>query len=206
MNTGTILDIAMHHSDKIILRAQQGDRDAFNKLVSLWYKRIYNFAHKYFNDHDLASEIAQKTFISLYQNLTSMRDMTRFKSWIYTIALNKCREEERMSGRRAKVIVISKDGEEQSAQVHDDQQNRPDQTVIRKELSELLLAVLAQLADEQREVIIMKEYEGLKFREIAEILGISENTVKSRLYYGFKHLKKILEQKEEYKEIIRHET
>ena len=58
MSTATLLDIAMSHSENMIERAKLGDRSAFNKLVSLWYKRIYNFSLKYFNDHDHASDAA----------------------------------------------------------------------------------------------------------------------------------------------------
>lgn len=206
MNSGTLLDIAMNHSDKIILRAQQGDRGAFNKLVSLWYKRIYNFAFKYFNDHDLASEVAQGTFISLFKSLSGLRDIEKFKSWIYTIALNKCREEERSAGSRSRVVVLPNEAQEHYVDnVQEDIRRQPDAALIRNELSEIVLSALKTLSEEQREVIIMKEYEGLKFREIAEIIGVSENTIKSRLYYGFKNLRSTLEKEEKFNEIIRDE-
>jgi RNA polymerase sigma-70 factor (ECF subfamily) len=72
-------------------------------------------------------------------------------------------------------------------------------------LSDILQKALLELSEEQREVVIMKEYEGLKFREIAEILNISENTVKSRMYYGLDGLKKILEKKNINKNTIGYE-
>lgn len=203
MNSGTLLDIAMNHSDKIILQAQQGDRNAFNKLVSLWYKRIYNFAFKYFNDHDMASEVAQNSFIILFKSLKNLRDITKFKSWLYTIALNKCREEERRAGNRSKLVVLGDESYQESERmVGEKEELRPDQQLMRKEASDLVLSALESISEEQREVIIMKEYEGLKFREIAEILEVSENTVKSRLYYGFSHLKKLITEKGKYKEIL----
>ena len=90
---------------------------------------------------------------------------------------------------------------EESHQRHEN----PERQLRQAELSDLLQECLMQLSEEQREVVIMKEYEGLKFREIAETLNISENTVKSRMYYGLEGLRKILEQKKITKETIGYE-
>jgi RNA polymerase sigma-70 factor (ECF subfamily) len=81
----------------------------------------------------------------------------------------------------------------------------PESQYQQAELSDILQQALFELSDEQREVVIMKEYEGLKFREIAEVLNISENTVKSRMYYGLDGLKKILERKNITKDTIGYE-
>ena len=81
----------------------------------------------------------------------------------------------------------------------------PERQLRHSELSDMLQKCLMELSVEQREVVIMKEYEGLKFREIAEALNISENTVKSRMYYGLDGLKKILERKNITKETVGYE-
>ena len=91
----TLLNIAMMHSDTLVTRAKEGDQNAQGKLVQLWYKRIYNFGYKFFMDHDLAMEVSQKTFISMCKNLSGLQDNARFKSWLYKIAVNYCREEVR---------------------------------------------------------------------------------------------------------------
>jgi len=199
MHAETLLDIAMMHSDTLILKAQQGDQNAQGKLVQLWYKRIYNFGYKFFMDHDLAMEISQKTFISMCKNVGGLQDTARFKSWLYKIAVNYCREEARKKkGSRSLSfdVVWNRDAEdsprwESSGQRHHD----PERQFQQSELSDILQTALNELSEEQREVVIMKEYEGLKFREIAEVLNISENTVKSRMYYGLDGLRKILERK-----------
>ncbi|MDH4295957.1 MAG: sigma-70 family RNA polymerase sigma factor [Cyclobacteriaceae bacterium] len=80
--------------------------------------------------------------------------------------------------------------------------DNPERQLQQRELSDVLQGALLELNNEQREVVIMKEYEGLKFREIAEVLNISENTVKSRMYYGLDGLRKILERKKITKETI----
>jgi RNA polymerase sigma-70 factor (ECF subfamily) len=209
MHAETLLDIAMMHSDTLIIRAKQGDQNAQGKLVQLWYKRIYNFGYKFFQDHDMAMEISQKTFISMCKNLASLQDTLRFKSWLYKIAVNYCREEARKNKNNRSLSfdsVWNREAEdsprwESSGQRHDN----PEKQLQQSELSELLQQALTELNEEQREVVIMKEYEGLKFREIAEVLNISENTVKSRMYYGLDGLRKILEKKKINKDTIGYE-
>ena len=205
----TLLDIAMMHSDALIQRAKQGDQNAQGRLVQLWYKRIYNFGYKFFLDHDLAMEVSQKTFISMCKNLNGLQDVGRFKSWLYTIAVNYCREEarKRKNNKALSFDVVWNREAEDSPQWESSGQrpDNPEQQFQQSELSDILQEALMELNVEQREVVIMKEYEGLKFREIAEILNISENTAKSRMYYGLDGLRKILDRKNITKETIGYE-
>ncbi len=205
----TLPNSVMMHADALLERARQGDKNAQGKLVQVWYKRIYNFAYKFFYDHDLAMEVSQKTFISMHRNLAGLQEVTRFKSWLYTIAVNYCREELRK--RKASRSVSLNDfapGESEVSykwEASSGKLDNPEKQLRHTELSDLLQQCLMELSAEQREVVIMKEYEGLKFREIAEALQISENTVKSRMYYGLDGLKKILEKKQITKEALGYE-
>lgn len=205
----TLLDIAMMHSDSLIARAREGDKNAQGRLVQLWYKRIYNFAFKFFFDHDLAMEVAQKTFISMHKNIQGLQEVSRFRSWLYTITVNYCREEirKRKSNRSSSLHDLRPGESEESYrwEVSSSRNENPERQLRHSELSDLLQQCLKELSDEQREVVIMKEYEGLKFREIAEALNISENTVKSRMYYGLEGLKRILEKRNITKETIGYE-
>jgi RNA polymerase sigma factor (sigma-70 family) len=205
----TLLDIAMMHSDALVARARGGDKNAQGKLVQMWYKRIYNFGYKFFFDHDLAMEVAQKTFISMHRNIDGLQETSRFKPWLYTIAVNYCREELRKrKATRSVSLHDLRPGESEDSYRWEESSSRrenPEKQLRHIELSDLLQQCLMELSDEQREVVIMKEYEGLKFREIAEALQISENTVKSRMYYGLDGLKKILESRNITKETIGYE-
>lgn len=205
----TLLDIAMMHSDSLLARAREGDKNAQGKVVQLWYKRIYNFGYKFFFDHDLAMEVAQKTFISMHRNLENLQDLTRFKSWLYTIAVNNCREElrKRKSKRSVSIHDLQPGEGEESYRWEESgaRHENPERQMRQNELSDLLSKCLMELSEEQREVVIMKEYEGLKFREIADVLNVSENTVKSRMYYALDGLKKILERNKITKETIGYE-
>jgi RNA polymerase sigma-70 factor (ECF subfamily) len=209
MHAKKIQDEAMMHSDSLIERARSGDRIAQGKLVQLWYKRIYNYCYKFFLDHDLAMEASQKTFISMCRNIEALQDVMRFKSWLYKIAVNCCREEARRTkGTRAVSLdqVINLDSEESPHwEKTVRKQEDPEKQFQQQELSDMLQQCLMELSNEQREVVIMKEFEGLKFREIAEALNLSENTVKSRMYYGLDALKRILEKRNITKETISYE-
>ena len=196
---GTLLDIAMTHADNLIKKAMQGNVEACNKLVHLWYKRIYNYAFKYFADHDLAMEVSQKTFIAVYHNVRNLKDPGRFKPWLYRIAVNYCREEQGSWRHKTFVPILS--DPEQHTQVPAQQENNPEAAYSHNELIIILQESLAELSEEQREVVIMREYEGLKFREIAEVLDLPENTVKSRMYYGLAALRKILIRKNIHKDL-----
>lgn len=198
----------MQHADPLIENAKKGNDKAFDKLVGLWYKRIYNYALKYFGNHDTAMDVAQKTFIVMHSKLPLLRETNSFRPWLYKIALNHCREEER---RFKKKNLTSLDDSEQQvvmevqSKVSSDINHQPDQKLHRKELAATIMECLQLLSEEQREVIIMKEYEGLKFREIAEALEISENTAKSRLYYGLKSMRKLLDKAHVTKEYYSYE-
>lgn len=197
------------HSDTLVMRAKEGDQSAQGKLMQLWYKRIYNFGYKFFMDHDLAMEVSQKTFISMCKNLPGLQDNARFKSWLYKIAVNYCREELRKKkGDRSLSfdVVWNRDAEESPKWEAGGQRiDNPESQLHKTELADILQQALSELNAEQREVVIMKEYEGLKFREIAEVLNISENTAKSRMYYGLDGLRKILDRKNINKDTIGYE-
>ena len=197
---GTLLDIAMTHADNLIKKAMQGNVEACNKLVHLWYKRIYNYAFKYFADHDIAMEVSQKTFIAVYHNVQNLKDPGKFKSWLYRIAVNYCREEQ-SSWRRKTFVSIFAGKEDHTEIPGSNRENDPEATYSHNELILILQESLAELSEEQREVVIMREYEGLKFREIAEVLDLPENTVKSRMYYGLAALRKILMKKNVHKDL-----
>ncbi len=210
MPVDTLLDIAMVHADTTIENAQRGDEKALNRLVSLWYKRIYNYVHKYHADHDIASDLAQKTFIQMFKHISKLKEADRFKPWLYRIATNLCFEESRQM-KRNKLVSIHEGGDEDDVkvkmQVLEAKGNffNPERNFQQGELAEALVAALNELSEDQRSVVIMKEYEGMKFTEIAEAMDASENTVKTWMYRGLKNLRVILEGKQITKETVHYE-
>lgn len=173
----------MEQTDQLIIRAQRGDRQALNQLFNHWYGSVYGIAYRYFGEAEPAKEVSQQTFIQVQQKLTALEDPASFRVWLYRMVVNLCHMEIRRNQTRRRhhegYGTVRPIGTAPG----------PDQLYEQREQTEMVLAALQQIPREQRTVIIMKEYEGLKFREIAEILDLSENTVKSRLYYGLKALR-----------------
>lgn len=210
MHAESLLDIAMLHSDTLIINAQKGEEKALNQLVSLWYKRIYNYVYKYCSDEDTTTEIAQQTFIAMFRSIKKLKDIDRFKPWLYRIATNFCYEESRKRKRNRTVSLTVTKGEddtEEQMEVGEAKGNlfNPERSFQQEEIKDILLSALSELSGDQRTVVIMKEYEGLKFTEIAEALNDSENTVKTRLYRGLKNLKEILERRNITRETVHYE-
>lgn len=175
---------------ELIGNFETGDMYAFNDLVDRWQKRIYNFSYQYFGSHDEAMDITQKTFIRVYHNLNSLDNNQAFDTWIYRITKNLCLDESKRAGRRR--LSSIHDLHEEAFETTSN--GKPGKNLQQKQISVMLHRALSQLPPEQRIVVIMKEYEELKFREIAEILDEPENTVKSRLYYGLKKLRQLFDE------------
>ena len=172
----------------LILHFKAGQRQAFNALVWRWQGRLYRFALRYSGDAEDARDLCQQSFIRAYRQLHRLRDPERFSTWLYQIAANLCRDH-----LRQRVQHVSLDAyEETSDRPHPALSQAADMDKV--ELRDLLNRALQTLPEEQRVVVVLKEYEGLKFREIAEVLDAPVNTVKSRLYYGLKALRKTFNQ------------
>lgn len=177
--------------EALIIRFLNGDTEAFNTLVSRWQKPIHNFVLRYACDPDQAQDLTQQTFIRAYRGLRKLDNPARFSSWLYRIALNAARDAGRSSQRHP---TVSTSDEAVANRLSVPADVLPDSAAHRRSLRDVLHRALQEIPEEQRVIVIMKEYQGLKFREIAEALELPINTVKSRLYYGLKALRKLFDQ------------
>ncbi|GAB4229633.1 MAG: RNA polymerase sigma factor RpoE [Ekhidna sp.] len=209
MQAQPVSDRRMVNAELLIEKAGQGDQHAFNQLVSLWYKRIYNYVLKTSGDIEQAGDITQRTFIAVFKYLPKLKDNGSFKPWIYRIATNFCYEEGRKKVKvRTVPFTVAKDNDEHGRIERGEAKGvmfNPERSYQQQELEHALFECLQVLPEEQRCVIVMKEYEGMKFHEIADALDTSENTIKTRLYRGLKVLKEELEKRKITKETIHYE-
>lgn len=180
------MDQKYNTDQQLIAGINRGDRMAFTKLVDQWRARVFHYALRYSNDRYFAEEVMQRVFIQVHQKLDQLRDPDKFKWWMYRIISNECLSEGRKVKRKSEVIQNT------DALPDFSDFNDPYFLYNKSERGKVVLMALQSIPAEQRQIIIMKEYEGMKFREIAEVLNESENTVKSRLYYGLKAMKNIL--------------
>jgi RNA polymerase sigma-70 factor (ECF subfamily) len=185
----------MNRSEQYLLElALQGDTACFGELIERWQRRIYGFICRYVGNTDEAQDLTQDTFTKAYRNLDRLADPERFSSWLYTIALNECR----MRFRKRRKIQLVSLPDEQSEAVPvplKDEAASPEAKLAVKEDVRVLREAFDKLPEEQREVILMKEYQDLKFHEISDILGVPLSTAKSRMYLGLKTLRKLMENK-----------
>jgi RNA polymerase sigma-70 factor (ECF subfamily) len=158
---------------KVIERVLKGDSEAFNVLVRRWEKPIYNFIVRMISDRDEAMDICQDCFMKAYRELGTLKDRDRFSAWLYRIAHNACLSRLRKTYGKTWVEL---DPDVQSS--HVPAENR---LAVEK--------ALGQLPADQREVVILKVFQSLKFDEIALIQDAPVSTVKSRLYMAFEKLR-----------------
>jgi RNA polymerase sigma-70 factor, ECF subfamily len=182
----------MSPSDEELVAAfQSGDIAAFDLLVQRWDRRIQGVVFRLVGNHEEARDVSQEAFLKAYRALGTFKKESRFSSWLYQIAVNATRDRFRRRRRRADVSLEDvDDGTEPSLR---DGGPSALQLIESRDLSRAVAAAMAELPDEQREVVILKEYEGLTFPEIAETLDVPLSTVKTRLYRGLGQLRVRLE-------------
>ena len=179
-------------SDEDLVEAfQSGDISAFDHLVRRWDRKIQGVVYRLVGNQEEARDLSQEAFLKAYRALGTFKREARFSSWLYQIALNATRD--RMRRRRRHPDVSLDEVEERPDASLRDARPSAFELIESNDLSRLVAAAMAGLPDEQREVLILKEYEGLTFPEIAETLDVPLSTVKTRLYRGLVQLRIRLE-------------
>ncbi len=180
--------------EKLMLRAGQGDKGAFNIIVRRYTSRMVNLAYQIVGDRDLAEDVAQDTFLRAYRSAARYREISKFSTWLYTIAINLCRNEL----RRRKFRTYSLEG---MAERQDDDRLRidiadettkPDLDLERKETGRLVREAVASLPEKFRTPLVLRDIQELSYEEIGEIMELPEGTVKSRINRGRLRVKEIL--------------
>lgn len=193
----------------LIERYIEGDVGAFNTLVWRWERPIFNFIIRNVGNEETAKDICQTTFIRMFKQLKKLRESDKFSPWIYRIALNLCRDEFKKKKKYHHLYLEdfrTDDGHSNYIeQMSNNDLNTPEDFYNVQQIGEILKRALMVIPEEQRVVIIMKQYQELKFTEIADILKQPINTIKSRLYYGLGALRKILEESKLNKEVLLNE-
>ncbi|MCH8568743.1 MAG: RNA polymerase sigma factor [Balneolales bacterium] len=187
--------LSSNTDEQLVTRYTEGCDEAFNEIVERWRQPLHQFALRLTGNPDDASELLQRTFIKAYQKLGTLDQKNRLKAWLFQVLMNQFRDFQRNSSReKVKREAMQAEAVHQSQTVNYSSQNseNPESNLQQLQRKKLLREAMEQLSEEQRSVLLLKEFQGLSFPEIAELLNIPENTAKSRLYYSFKALAGIL--------------
>jgi RNA polymerase sigma-70 factor (ECF subfamily) len=177
--------------EELVARSIRGDADSFNQLILRWERPIYALAYRTIGREEDARDVCQETFLRAFRALPGFRGQAKFSSWLYRIALNLCRDWMRRE-RRAPIAQPPEDVDLMELAAAVEPAESIEALVIRRDLSRIVEQAMAALPEEQRTAIVLKEYHGLTFQEIADLVGCPLSTVKTRLYQGLTVLRRDL--------------
>lgn len=167
---------------ELVERSQEGDHQAFRILVERYEARIYTLAYSIIGDRELARDATQEAFLKAYQALSRFREKSTFYTWLYRISLNVCLDTARKENRGVEIDSLdTMTGLKDIVPGFLFDSEAPSGKVEQEELSQIIQSVLNTLSSDHRTMVVLKDIEGLSQEEIAETIGCSVGTVKSRL-------------------------
>jgi len=179
--------------EELVDRAVKGDRGAFRELFERYRQRAYRVAYRFLGNHSDALDVVQEAFIKAYRALGGFERRAKFRTWLMRIVTNTSLDRRRSRSSRSAATLSDEiiESTSEESQPHR-RRETPLEQMEYSELREALNRALEQVSEAHRTVFVLHTEEGLTYREIAEVLDISEGTVMSRLYHARKNLQKIL--------------
>jgi RNA polymerase sigma-70 factor (ECF subfamily) len=167
------------------------DPQAFARLVERWQRPIQGLCTRMIGDPHRGEDLAQETFARLFARRKNYEPTGKFSTFLWRMALNICYDELRKLKRRGEFSLDAHDDDSSPFDLEADGPG-PDAQMVDGERADAVRRALVQLAEPYRVVVVLRHYEGLKFREIGDVLGIPEGTVKSRMSEALSQLSRIL--------------
>ncbi len=194
------MNAASRTDEELMQSFQTGDADAFRVLFEKYKTPIFAFLFRRCGNRDTASDLAQDVFTRLVKSADSFRHQSKFSTWIYTIARNAVVDNVRKARHRNHASLEDsreKDGPRLGDRLAGDSPE-PDRSAMTRRLREDLVEAINTLPEDQREVFLLREYHGMPFQEISEVVGAKIGTVKSRMRYALEALRRDLDFYENY--------
>jgi RNA polymerase sigma-70 factor (ECF subfamily) len=181
----------------LIERIRRGDRQAFRVLVDRYQRRVYTLALGFVRDPDEARDVSQEAFLKVYRHLDTFHGQSNFYTWLYRITVNLCIDLRRKAGRGNQSEFDERIAHEEAGSPADQispgrLRFDPAKALHNRELRERLNTALEQLSETHRSVLLLREVEGLSYKEIAEVLECPEGTVMSRLFHARRQMQQLL--------------
>jgi RNA polymerase sigma-70 factor, ECF subfamily len=192
-------------ADEVLMVAyQKGDVRAFEILLTRHRRPVFNFILRYVGLRETAEDLLQETFLRVIKGAEAYQRQAKFTTWLYTIARNLCVDQSRRAKhRKAQSLDAPMNSSAESGTLLDvipANEIASDRQTVNKELHLKMEAALSRLSEEQREVFLMREFLDMPFKDIAQVVGVPENTVKSRMRYALEKLRLELD---EYKDMAK---
>lgn len=186
--------------EELLLGFQEGDAQAFEQLLQRYRDPIFAFILRSTRDPDRARDLTQDVFLRVVQRSDQFQAKAKFSTWLYAIARNICIDHGRKMSFRRHKSLDSVRGDEGSPMVERVASGQPetDRRAIAKQFQKDLAQAVGKLPDDQRDVFLMRQIQGMPFRDIADTLQVSENTAKSRMRYALERLQGALGEYREY--------
>ena len=184
-------------ADEVLMVAyQKGDVRSFEILLTRHRKPVFNFILRFVGSRETAEDLLQETFLRVIKGADAYQRQAKFTTWLYTIARNLCVDQSRRAKhRKAQSLDAPMNSSAESGTLLDvipSSEMASDRRASNKELHLRLHEALSRLSEEQREVFLMREFLDMPFKDIADIIGVPENTVKSRMRYALEKLREAL--------------
>ncbi len=176
-----------HNVPLLVGRIKEGDREAFMEITRLYQKKVYLLAYSYLRNNEDALDVVQETFLRLYQKVNMFRSEKNFQTWLLQIAKNLCIDYYRKNYSRNKDFRSDKDVEEVNVPAQNDKNSHSFSDIKR-----VFVECLDRLTEKQRMIFVMKHYNNLEYKEIAQILRISVGTVKSLHFKSTQNLRALM--------------
>ena len=183
---------ALDSDAALMARVQAGDLDAFEPLVQRYERRLFGYFVNLVEDPAAAADLAQETFVRVYRAAGRYQETGKFESWLFRIASNLVRSRQRRPDQRRPHLPLEEALAGARELAATGREARPDEATWRAEVRDALQQALPRLPLVFREAVLLRDVEGRSYREIAEMLGVEEGTVKSRAHRGRKHLRELL--------------
>ncbi len=178
---------------ELVERARQGDKQAFGKLVNQYYEMVYAVCYGVLHLREAARDTTQDVFLKAFQEIARFKGDSKFKTWLYRVAMNAA-----IDAFRRRKPSVSLDGtdvsddEDQAPVIIEDVSPGPREEAAKLEIKGLMKKALEELSPEHKAVLVLREWEGLSYDEIAETLQLELGTVMSRIFYARKKMGDVL--------------
>lgn len=190
---------------ELVGRFKEGDRQAYSEIVRRYQDRVFTQCLRWMGDRQIAEEVAQDVFLSLYRSLPKFRGEAQLSTWVYRVVINHCKNR-RLYRRRRHVdrheaLEGERDEDQPQRQIAHDGPGA-DASTHQAEAVELVQRALEQLEPEQRMIIVLRDVQDLPYEEISEILELPRGTVKSRLHRARAQLAAVLNRRIDKEDVI----